>query len=237
MGASLGSHASGWPGQLDRRHFLDSARVSLGGIALASLLGDGSRAAASPAGISVRKFPQQQPRAKRVIYLFQSGGTSQFESFDYKPKLRDLRGEELPDSIRQGQRLTGMTANQKHFPIAPSIFDFQQHGESGAWVSELLPYTAAVSDECCFIKSMDTEAINHDPAITFVQTGSQLAGRPSMGALGFVRTGGSEPGPAGLHGAGLAGDRPGRRTTAVRPPVGKRLSPLPLPGREAAEWE
>ncbi len=119
---------------------------------------------------------------KRVIYLFQSGGPSQLDLFDYKPHLQDLRGKDLPDSIRNGQRLTGMTCGQKTFPVAPSIFKFTQHGQGGAWLSELLPHTAAVADNICFIKSMYTEAINHDPAMTFFQTGSQLAGRPSIGS-------------------------------------------------------
>ncbi len=127
-------------------------------------------------------MPHFLPRAKRIIYLFQSGAPSQMDLFDYKPKLADLRGTELPDSIRQGQRLTGMTATQASFPTAPSKFRFAQHGKSGAWVSELLPHTAKVVDELCFVKSLHTEAINHDPAITFFQTGAQLAGRPSIGS-------------------------------------------------------
>ena len=102
--------------------------------------------------------------------------------FDYKPKLQAVRGIELPDSIRKGQRLTGMTATQSSFPMVPSILRFNQHGDSGAWVSEVLPHTAKVADQLCFIKSMHTEAINHDPAITFFQTGAQLAGRPSIGS-------------------------------------------------------
>ncbi len=104
------------------------------------------------------------------------------ELFDYKPKLKDLRATELPDSIRQGQRLTGMTATQSSFPVAPSLFEFAQHGKSGAWISELMPHTAKIVDDLCFIKSMNTDAINHDPAITFFQTGFQLAGRPSIGS-------------------------------------------------------
>ncbi|MCP5113591.1 MAG: DUF1501 domain-containing protein, partial [bacterium] len=114
--------------------------------------------------------------------LFQSGAPSQMELFDFKPSLDKWRGQELPDSIRQGQRLTGMTATQSKFPVVPSMFQFAQRGESGAWVSELLPHTAKVADEMCFIRSMHTEAINHDPAVTFFQTGFQLAGRPSIGA-------------------------------------------------------
>ena len=172
------SHHESFGPQWNRRHFLDQSRLALGAAALGSLLPSGSPAAtkADMSGAS------GQPRAKRIIYLFQSGAPSQFESFDYKPKLQEWAGSELPDSVRQGQRLTGMTANQKKFPVAPSVFPFAQHGESGAWVSSLFPHTAKIADDCCFIRSMHTEAINHDPAITFFQTGSQLAGRPSMGA-------------------------------------------------------
>src|SRR5262249_5080987 len=122
------------------------------------------------------------PKAKRVIYLFQSGAPSQMDLFDDKSSLRDRRGIELPDSIRMGQRITTMTSGQKSLPVAPSAFKFARHGQSGASLSELLPHTATVADALCFIRSMQTEAINHDPAITFVQTGSQLAGRPSMGS-------------------------------------------------------
>lgn len=122
------------------------------------------------------------PRAKRVIYLFQSGAPSQLETFDYKPMLAGMRGKELPDSIRQGQRLTTMTAAQSSFPIASPLFKFAQHGQSAAWISELLPHTAKIADRLTFIKSLHTEQINHDPAITFFQTGFQLAGRPSIGS-------------------------------------------------------
>jgi hypothetical protein len=151
---------------MTRREVLKTAA---GTAALASLL-------------DAEAIPHFPPTAKRVIYLFQSGAPSQMELFDYKPKLADLRATELPDSIRQGQRLTGMTATQTSFPIAPSLFKFAQHGKSGAWVSELMPHMAKVVDELCFIKSMNTEQINHDPAITFCQTGFQLAGRPSIGS-------------------------------------------------------
>jgi hypothetical protein len=128
------------------------------------------------------KLPHFQPRAKRVIYLFQSGAPSQLDLFDHKPRLRDLRGTELPDSVRGTQRLTGMTSRQPSFPIAPSKYRFRQHGESGASFSQLLPHTARVADELCIVKTVHTEAINHDPAVTFFQTGAQLAGRPSIGA-------------------------------------------------------
>ena len=127
-------------------------------------------------------LPRIAPKAKRAVYLFMSGGPSQFETFDYKPKLKSLYGQGLPDSVRKGQRLTGMSANQAILPVIPSLYDFKQHGKSQTWVSELLPYTAQVIDELCLIKSVFTEQINHDPAITFFQTGHQLPGRPSIGA-------------------------------------------------------
>ena len=123
-----------------------------------------------------------QAKAKRIIYLFQSGAPSQMDLFDPKPALENRRGEDLPDSIRQGQRLTTMTSGQSKFPVAPSMFKFQQHGKSGMWFSELMPHMATLADDWCQIRSMHTEAINHDPAITFCQTGSQLAGRPSIGS-------------------------------------------------------
>jgi hypothetical protein len=151
--------------------------TGLGGAALASLLGRDC-----VAGEASAKFPNFSAKAKRVIYLFQSGAPSQLDLFDYKPKLADLRATELPESIRQGQRLTGMTSRQTSFPVAPTRFKFAQHGKSGAWLSDLLPHTAKVADELCFIKTLYTEAINHDPAVTFFQTGNQLAGRPSIGS-------------------------------------------------------
>ena len=161
-----------------RRRFFGQAAGGIGAAALASLLGRDLEA--SPG--AVPGLPHFAPRAKRVIYLFQSGAPSQLDLFDPKPKLGDRRGSELPASIRNGQRLTGMTATQASFPVAPSKFRFAQHGKSGASVSELLPRTAGVVDALCFIRSMHTEAINHAPAITFFQTGAQLAGRPSIGS-------------------------------------------------------
>jgi hypothetical protein len=156
-----------------RRYFFNRAATGLGMAALANLL---------HADEGMQGLPHFAPKAKRVIYLFQSGGPSQMELFDYKPRLKDLATTELPESIRQGQRLTGMTSTQTSFPVAPSLFKFQQHGKSGAWVSELMPHLAKVADDICFVKSMFTEQINHDPAVTFLQTGFQLAGRPSIGA-------------------------------------------------------
>jgi hypothetical protein len=170
-----------------RRHFLSSTSLGIGATALASLLdpgllaGEGAPAGAGTTG-PLLAAPHFAPRVRRVIYLFQSGGPSQLDLFDAKPKLRTMNGQELPASIRMGQRLTGMTAFQKSLPMAGSHFEFAQHGRSGAWVSELLPQTATIADELCFVKAMHTEAINHDPAITFVQTGSQQGGRPSIGA-------------------------------------------------------
>ncbi len=172
---------------LARRHFFSRSATGLGSIALASLLTESAPAADVAPGAATQSralsgLPHFTPRAKRVIYLFQSGAPSQMDLFDYKPKLKDFQGTELPDSVRMGQRLTGMTSRQTSFPIAASKFHFARHGQSGAWLSELLPHTARVADRLCFIKSMHTEAINHDPAITFFQTGAQLAGRPSIGA-------------------------------------------------------
>jgi hypothetical protein len=156
-----------------RRQFLDgSARLALGSVALGTLLrGESSASTAPPVA-----------KAKRVIYLCQSGAPSQLDLFDPKPELAKRFDEELPESVRRGQRLTTMTSGQERFPIAPSIFHFDRHGQSGATVSELMPHLAGVSDELCYIKSMHTEAINHDPAITFLQTGAEQAGRPSFGS-------------------------------------------------------
>jgi hypothetical protein len=167
---------------LTRRHFLSRSSLGLGAAALASLLGPSALLAKPRPGGGLLASPHFMPRVRRVIYLFQSGGPSQLELFDYKPLLRERNGEELPESIRGGQRLTGMTAHQKSFPMAGSQFDFARYGDSGAWVSSLLPYTAQVVDELCVVRSMYTEAINHDPAITFFQTGSQQTGRPSIGS-------------------------------------------------------
>jgi hypothetical protein len=170
---------------LNRRHFFGRGAWGLGSIALAWLLAEENRGQAQGGAErlgGLAGLPHFTPRARRVIYLFQSGAPSQMDLFDYKPRLADMRGQELPASVRQGQRLTAMTATQESFPIAPSRFAFRRHGQAGAWVSELLPHTARIVDDLCFLKSMHTEAINHDPAITFFQSGAQLAGRPSMGA-------------------------------------------------------
>ena len=165
---------------LTRREFFGRTATGIGTAALAHLLGADRLRADAPAAVS--GFPGFPPKAKRVIYLFMSGGPSQIDLFDEKPELRRMNGQELPESVRKGQRLTGMSANQARLPLAGSAFKFAQHGESRAWVSELLPHTAKVVDELCFVRSLHTEAINHDPAITFFHTGAQQAGRPSVGS-------------------------------------------------------
>ncbi|NBR07734.1 MAG: DUF1501 domain-containing protein [Planctomycetes bacterium] len=164
--------------RMRRRAFLNHSASSLGTAAIAGLIARDAKAQEN----ALNHLTHFAPRAKRVVYLFQSGGPSHLELLDYKPKLKKFHGTELPDSIRQGQRLTGMTSGQKSFPIIAPKFEFNQAGKSGTWISSLLPYTAKVIDEICLIRSMHTEAINHDPAITFIQTGSQQPGRPSLGA-------------------------------------------------------
>jgi len=162
---------------IDRRAFLGNAMTGVGTMALGALLGRDAAAIGR-----ARQAPHFAPRAKRIVYLFQSGGPAQMDLFDCKPELTKRRGEDVPASIYPDERKTTMSAGQSKFPVAPSVYNFAQHGESGQWVSELLPHTAAIADDLCVIRSMYTEAINHDPAITFLQTGSQIAGRPSMGA-------------------------------------------------------
>ena len=169
---------------LNRRQFLTKSSLGLGAAAI-SIIGNPNRLLSSPPNSSIKGIlgnPHFAPKVKRVVYLFQSGGPSQFETFDFKPMLDTMHGEELPDSVRKGQRLTGMSTDQSSFPLVRSKFNFQQYGETGTWVSELMPHTSKIVDHLCFVHSMHTEAINHDPAITFIQTGHQLAGRPSIGA-------------------------------------------------------
>jgi Protein of unknown function (DUF1501) len=163
-----------------RRTFLRQSGGGIGIAALGGLLSGGS--AVQSQGAMLPGFPHHAPKAKRIIYLFQSGAPSQMDLFDPKPEMVAQRGKDLPESIRKGQRLTTMTSGQKSFPIAPSLFKFAQHGQSGAWFSEVMPHMSSIADEWCVVRSMHTEAINHDPAITFMQTGSQLAGRPSIGS-------------------------------------------------------
>ena len=166
---------------MNRRRFLSRLGMGVGGMALGSLLVPdmlgGNTEEAILAGL-----PQFAPKAKRIIYLFQNGAPSQLDLFEYKPMLEKMFGQDLPASIRMGQRLTGMTADQTKFPLAASYFKFNQYGQARAWISELLPHTAKVVDDLCIIRSMHTEAINHDPALTFFQTGAQVGNRPSMGS-------------------------------------------------------
>ena len=166
---------------VNRRHFLGKLGLGLGSVALGSLLIPDlfDKGVDEMPSLGLSHFA---PKAKRIIYLFQNGAPSQLESFDYKPMLNKMVGQELPDSIRKGQRLTGMTSGQAKFPLVGSHFSFKQYGKSGAWVSELFPNIAKVVDDICIIKSMHTEAINHDPALTFMQTGAQQGNRPSMGS-------------------------------------------------------
>lgn len=164
-----------------RRRFLSQLSLGVGSVALGSLLipdlFKGNEEEAIMTGL-----PHFAPKAKRVIYLFQNGAPSQLDLFDYKPMLQKMHGEDLPASVRMGQRLTGMTADQAKFPLAGTTFKFNQHGQSGMWISESLPYISKIADDLCFVRSMHTEAINHDPALTFFQTGAQVGNRPSMGA-------------------------------------------------------
>lgn len=168
---------------ITRRHFLGKLSLGIGAAALGSLLtpnlwhSNRESSDSLPLGL-----PHFAPKARRVIYLFQNGAPSQLESFDYKPLLNQRMGEDLPASIRMGQRLTGMTSGQERFPLVGSKFPFRQHGQSGAWISDLFPNIAGIADDICIIKTMNTEAINHDPALTFMQTGAQQGNRPSMGA-------------------------------------------------------
>ena len=166
---------------INRRKFLSQLSLGIGSVALGSLMIPDLFSSTNEEKF-MAGLPQFAPKAKRVIYLFQNGAPSQLDLFDYKPKLQEMFGQDLPASIRMGQRLTGMTAGQTKFPLAGTKFKFNQYGEARAWLSELLPHTAKVADDLCFVKSMYTEAINHDPALTFFQTGAQVGNRPSMGS-------------------------------------------------------
>ena len=174
---------------LTRRHFFGRMATGIGAAALGSLVNPGllaaSGVASEPQNFPLGK-PHFAPKAKRVIYLFMAGGPSQMDLFDHKPSLEKLHNTELPDSVRMGQRITGMTSGQKNFPCVKTIFKFAQHGRAGTWFSELIPHIAGLADDLAVIKTVNTEAINHDPAITFIQTGFQQPGRPCMGSwLGY----------------------------------------------------
>lgn len=177
-------HCGNYEQQYSRRDFLNKTSLGLGALALGSMINPNQLFAGSGTDPlnGIMGAPHFAPKAKRVIYLFQSGGPSQIDLFDPKPVLQQRNGEELPESVIGKQRLTGMSAGQKSLPMAGSHFATKQHGQSGQWISELLPYTAKIADELCIVRSMYTEAINHDPAATFIQTGSQFPGRPSIGS-------------------------------------------------------
>ena len=179
IGQTAGSGFAGKP--FSRREFLMRSGGGLGGIALAHLLGQTGSAHASPTP-GLPGLPHFAPKAKRVIFLFMSGGVSQFESFDHKPTLKQRQGEQMPKSVLGGREPLGMSNLQSSFPLVGSPFKFSQHGKSAAWISDAFPHTARVADELCFIKSMFSEAVNHDPGLTFMQTGAPLPGRPSIGA-------------------------------------------------------
>ena len=177
--------------RLTRRHFFGRAGLSLGTAALSTLMAEAARSDTTPTGGSASVasltgglpgLPHFPPKAKRAIYLHMNGGPSQMDLFDYKPKMGAMYDKDLPESIRNGQRLTTMTSGQSRFPIAPSKYKFAQHGQSGMWVSELLPWMAQLTDEIALVKTVWTEAINHDPAVTYICTGHQLPGRPSLGS-------------------------------------------------------
>ena len=216
---------------LTRRQFLGGAGIGIGTVALGELLNQDlfAQTVDGVATGGLPGLPHFPPKAKRVIYLFQGGGPSQLDLWEYKPALEKLRATELPDSVRNGQRLTAMSANQASFPIAPTVFKFQQYGQSGAWISELMPYTAKVADELLFIKSLHTEQINHDPGVTFMQTGFQLPGRPSLGAWLTLRTGDDESGSSRIRGHDHR-----HRSTPRRADVGHRLHAEPPSGHQAA---
>ncbi|MBI1318009.1 MAG: DUF1501 domain-containing protein [Candidatus Hydrogenedens sp.] len=168
---------------ITRRQFFGRTSTGIGAAALASLLGGNAFAGTNPGGLHGHLNGLHfAPKAKRVIYLFQNGAPSQIDLFDYKPQLENWHDVDLPESVRKGQRLTGMTSGQERFPMAKSLFKFARYGESGQWFSELLPHTATVADDICVVKTMNTDAINHDPGVTFIQTGHQQPGRPSLGA-------------------------------------------------------
>jgi uncharacterized protein DUF1501 len=164
-----------------RRHFFSAGSHAVGWAALASLLGEGRARGAQATGEPPART-HHEPKARQVIYLHMVGGPPQMDLYDYKPVMRDWFDRDLPDSVRMGQRLTTMTSGQARFPIAPSKFRFARQGQCGMWVSELLPWTSRMVDDMCFLRSMHTEAINHEPAITYIQTGNQVTGRPCLGA-------------------------------------------------------
>ena len=220
---------------LTRRQLFGLTARGIGVAALSSLLGPqllaaGLDQARDPKTGGLVGLPHFAPKAKRVIFLHQSGGPSQLETFDYKPGLAKYQGTQIPDSIRQGQRVA-QTMGQSTLPVARSQFSFAQYGQAGTWVSELLPHTAKIVDDITVIKTMNTDAINHDPAITFIQTGFQQPGRPSMGAWLSYGLGSENQNLPVVRGAPVASARDQYGSTTVLTLVGERLPSVQLPGR------
>jgi hypothetical protein len=199
---------------MTRRHFFGRAATGIGAAALASLLNPSLFRAAGAQADAIRSAlakPHFPPRAKRIIYLFMAGGPSQIDLFDYKPQLEKLHQSELPESVRMGQRITTMTSGQKSLPVVNSMFKFAQHGKCGMWFSELVPHMASIADDICMVKTVNTEAINHDPAITFIQTGFQQPGRPCFGswlAYGLGSTNANLPAFIVMISSGKESDQP-----------------------------
>ena len=218
--------------ELTRRTLFTRATRGLGALALGSMLQRDllARTGDDRGGIGLPELPHFRPKVKRVIYLFFSGGPSHIDLFDYKPSLHQIHGKELPESIRQGQRLTTMTSGQSSFPCVAPMFEFARHGQHGTWVSELLPHTAKIVDKITIIKSMFTEAINHDPAITFFNTGQQQPGRPSMGRVVELRPRQRQSRSARLHRDDLTRER--QPAGAVRSALVGRLPASETPGGE-----
>ena len=213
------------PLDMTRRHFFGRAGFSLGSAALATLVGDAARAAGTKTGAAAALAETHFPaKAKNVIYLHMVGGPSQMDLYDYKPKMADFYDKDLPESVRNGQRLTTMTSGQARFPIAPSKYKFAKQGKSGMWVSEVLPWTGKMVDDMCFIRSMHTEAINHEPAITYMQTGNQVTGRPCLGAWASYGLGSPQPEPADVRRHGRQADRTPSRCRPSRPGSGSRAT-------------
>ena len=234
-----------------RRHFFGRTASGIGTAALATLLAEEAKPAVparskpslpahASGGMGTTHFP---PKAKRVIYLFMSGAPSQIDLLDPKPKMEAFYDKDLPESVRKGQRLTTMTSKQKRFPIAPSIYKFHKRGQAGTEISELLPHVGTIADEMALVRTIHTEAINHDPAITYIQTAAQQPGRPSMGAAGgrraadAVRPRPRQPESPWGCGPAFHLERQARRPGTVHTSLGCRIPPItPSRGGPSFEW-
>ena len=222
-----------------RRQFFGRTAAGIGPLALSSLLlreGYATTQGSAQSAVGLPSLPHFAPTAKRVIYMFQSGAPSQIDLFDHKPLLRKFHGQDLPDTIRKGQRITGMTSGQDRLPVAASIFQFHKHGQSGTELSELLPHTAKVVDDVAFVKTVQTDAINHDPAITFMQSGFQQPGRPSMGSWVSYGAWQREPGPPRICRVDLARQQPQPIPAALLATMGLRVPAIPVPRSQVPLW-